>query len=110
MTNMQAVFGQDLASQVRDWAVSNAVDDMASTDSVLQQPSWNWHSVYPSPAVNSPYPLPITTMQNATSYSGSVTAGGAAYYKLGVAANASATFSLTQANAGNLQLVIVRTR
>jgi hypothetical protein len=110
MTNMQAVFGQDLAGQVRDWAVSNAVDDMASTDSPLQQPSWNWHSIYPSPAVNTPYPLPITTMQNATSYSGSVTAGGAAYYKLGVPANASATFSLSQANAGNLQLVIVRTR
>jgi hypothetical protein len=110
MTNMQAIFGQDLATQVRDWAVSNAVDDMASTDPALQQPSWNWHSVYPSPAVNTPYPLPITTMQNATSYSGSVTAGGAAYYKLGVPANASGTFSLSQANAGNLQLVIVRTR
>ncbi len=56
------------------------------------------------------YPLSITTMQNGVSYSGSVTAGGAAYYKLGVAANTSATFSLGQTNAGNLQLVIVRTR
>jgi hypothetical protein len=49
-------------------------------------------------------------MQNSVSYSGTVTAGGAAYYKLGVAANGSATFSLSQSNAGNLQLVIVRTR
>jgi hypothetical protein len=108
MTNMQAVFGSDLASQVRDWAVSNAVDDMVSTDSTLTQPSWNWHSVYPSNGI--PYPLSIATMQNGVSYSGSVTAGGAAYYKLGVAAGTSATFSLGQSNAGNLQLVIVRTR
>jgi hypothetical protein len=108
MTNMQAVFGQDLSSQVRDWAVSNAVDDLATTDPVLQQPSWNWHSVYP--ANGYAFPLGITAMQNGSSYSGSVTAGGAAYYKLGVAANTSATFTLSQANAGNLQLVIVRVR
>jgi hypothetical protein len=108
MPNMQGVFGSDLASQVRDWAVSNAVDDMVTTDATLTQPSWNWHSVYPSTGVT--YPLPITTMQNGVQYSGLVTAGGAAYYKIGVAANSSATFSLGQANAGNLQLVIVRTR
>jgi hypothetical protein len=108
MPNMQGVFGTDLASQVRDWAVSNAVDDMVTTDSTLTQPSWNWHSVYPS--TGSTYPLAITTMQDGVQYTGQVTAGGAAYYKLGVAANSSATFSLGQTSAGNLQLVIVRTR
>jgi hypothetical protein len=108
IANLQGVFGADLASQVRDWAVSNAVDDMVTTDPTLTQPSWNWHSVYPS--TGGVYPLSITTMQNGTQYSGLVTAGGAAYYKLGVAANTSATFSLSQANPGNLQLVIVRTR
>jgi hypothetical protein len=108
IANVQGVFGTDLATQVRDWAVSNAVDDMVTTDATLTQPSWNWHSVYPSNGTL--YPLSITTMQNGVSYSGAVTAGGAAYYKLGVAANSSATFSLSQANSGNLQLVIVRTR
>jgi hypothetical protein len=108
MPNMQGIFGTDLASQVRDWAVSNAVDDMVTTDATLTQPSWNWHSVYPS--TGTPYPLSITTIQNGVQYSGSVTAGGAAYYKLGVAANSSATFSLAQPSAGNLQLVIVRIR
>ncbi|MFL5607985.1 MAG: hypothetical protein ACJ8AD_16150 [Gemmatimonadaceae bacterium] len=106
--NLQGVFGSDLAGEVRDWAVSNAVDDMVTTETALTQPSWNWHSVYPSNGTV--YPLPITTMQNGSSYTGTVTAGGAAYYKLGVAANASATFSLAQTGAGNLQLVIVRTR
>jgi hypothetical protein len=59
------------------------------------------------------YPLTVTPMANATSYSGAVVAGGSAYYRLSVAANDSASISLggqSGAAGSNLQLVIVRTK
>jgi hypothetical protein len=109
MPNMQAVFGQDLAGQVRDWAVSNAVDDMATTDSPLQQPSWNWHSVYAT--LNGSYPLKVQAMTDGASSSGSVVAGGAAFFRLTVPPSGTANVSLGDASttATNLQLVVVRT-
>ena len=107
--NLNAVFGGALSTRVRDWAVSHASDDVVSTDESLQQPSWNWHSNYT--ALYGAYPLPIATLTNASAVSGSVTAGGAAYYRLAVPANTAAPLSLSQSSpGGNLQLVIVRTK
>jgi hypothetical protein len=114
--NLQSVFG-DLPPRVRDWSVSNAVDDAPSTSvsAELSQKSWNWHSIFGGiDAIAALYPLPVTAMTPATpSYSGAVVPGGSAYFTFAVPANGTATLTLSGqsgAAASNLQLVIVRTK
>ncbi|MEO6526552.1 MAG: hypothetical protein ABIP93_08005 [Gemmatimonadaceae bacterium] len=113
IANLKSVFGSELPPMIRDWAASLAVDDITGPAS-LQQKSWNWRSVYGGASgAAGLYPLQVTAMQPATSYNGAVVAGGAAYYKLSVPANGTATLSLagpSGAVASNLQLVIVRTK
>jgi hypothetical protein len=113
IANMAAVFGSDVAGLVRDWSVSNAVDDVAAPATQYQQRSWNWHSIYPGLSTNATYPLAVTTITGNTTNPGTVVAGGAAYYKITVPANGTTTVSLgapTGATNPNLQLVIVRTK
>ncbi|MBW8770703.1 MAG: hypothetical protein JF589_13175 [Gemmatimonadetes bacterium] len=113
--NLQSVFGTDVASLVRDWSASQAVDDVQGVAAELQQKSWNWRSIFggvtASPAL---YPLSVTHMAASTpSYAGSVVPGGSAFFDFTVAANDTATFTLdgqAGAPASNLQLVIVRTQ
>ena len=110
--NLAAAVG-DLPGMVRDWNVSHAIDDVAAPATQYQQRSWNWHSIYPAlttPA--SPYPLFIQTLATPSSLTGTVAAGGAAYYKVSVPANASATFTLNTGTTPVLttQLVVVRTK
>jgi hypothetical protein len=107
--NLSAVYGAALPVAVRDWSASNAVDDVAVTPE-LQQPSWNWHSLYTT--LSGSYPLKVQTMTNGTANSASVVAGGASFYRLTVPAEGTANVSLADqsATATNLQLVVVRTR
>ena len=111
IANLSSVF-TDLPSVVRDWNVSHAVDDVAAPSTQYQQRSWNWHSIFPGLTVPaSSYPLfaqPLSTSAVVTD--ASVSAGGAAFYKVTVPANGAATFTLntgTTPNA-NVQLVVVR--
>jgi hypothetical protein len=109
MANLQAVFGKDTPSQVRDWAVSHAADDLAATAPALQQASWNWRSIFTF--LYGAYPLQVPPMQDGASYSGRIVAGGAAYYQFSVPSGSSATLTLGGASrtAGSrLQLVVVR--
>lgn len=109
-SNLKAVFGDGIQTKVRDWSVSHAVDDVV-TAPALQQPSWNWRSIYTT--LYGGYPLAVQPMTNGTSYSGAVVAGGATFFRLAVPASANATISLggQSGSAGsNLQLVIVRIR
>ncbi|HEV7993960.1 MAG TPA: hypothetical protein VGP25_19180 [Gemmatimonadaceae bacterium] len=112
--NLQSVYGRDLVSMIRDWQVSLATDDFAATGPELQQRSWNWRYVFAgSEGVSVFYPLKVTPMTTATSYTGTVVAGGSSYYRLSVPANSTATLSLggqSGAAGSNLQLVIVRTK
>lgn len=111
LDNVKAVYGADLVGALRDWSVSHAVDDVAATAPELQQPSWNWHSLYP--ALQSAYPLAIQTLVDGAPTSGTVVAGGASFFKFGIPAGATATLSLTDPSSSattNLQLVVVRTR
>jgi hypothetical protein len=112
--NLQSVFG-DVAPRVRDWSVSNAIDDAPSAPADLSQKSWNWHSIFGGiDGIAALYPLPVTAMSPATpTYSGAVVPGGSAYFTFTVPANGTATLSLggqSGAAASNLQLVIVRTK
>jgi len=109
LTNLQNVFGKDTPGQLRDWATSHAVDDVAATSAALQQASWDWHSIYAT--LYTRYPLQLTPLVEGTSYSGSIVAGGAAYYRFSVPADGSATLSLggaSRAAGSHIQLVVVR--
>jgi hypothetical protein len=112
--NLQSVFGKDVTSLIRDWMVSIGTDDFAATGPELQQRSWNWRYIFAgSEGVSVFYPLTVTPMASSTSYTGAVSAGGSAYYRLSVAANDSASITLggqSGAAGSNLQLVIVRTK
>jgi hypothetical protein len=113
IANVQKVFGSTFPSDVRDWNVSHAVDDVSPVPAELTQPSWNWHSIFPPLYSGALYPLKFQVMTDGTSYGGSVVGGGAAFYKLAVPANGSATLTLggQSASAGShLQLVVVRTQ
>jgi len=113
LANAQAVFGNAFVPGVRDWNVSHAVDDVAPVPAELSQPSWNWHSIFPVLYQNQPYPLKVTAMTNGTPYTGSVTAGGAAYYRASVPAGTSATITLggqSESAGSHMQLVVVRTQ
>ena len=109
--NLTAVYGGDLRGVVRDWNASNAVDDAVSASAELQQPSWNWHSIYGT--LNGGYPLNVAALTDGGAAAGSIVGGGAAYYRLGVPAGGSASLVLSGPSATaatNLQLVLVRTR
>ena len=113
IANLTSVF-TDVPGFVRDWNVSHAIDDVAAPSTQYQQRSWNWHSIFPQQNVlTTSYPLfaqPLSTSAVVTD--ASVSAGGAAFYKVTVPANGAATFTLntgTTPNA-NVQLVVVRTK
>ncbi len=112
MPNLSAAIGGEVAGFVRDWSVSHAVDDVAAPATQYQQRSWNWHSIFPGLG-GGPYPLLIPAISGSASLTGSVVAGGAAYYRINVPANRTTTVSLgapAGATNPNLQLVIVRTK
>ncbi|MDB4898557.1 MAG: Peptidase hyicolysin [Gemmatimonadetes bacterium] len=113
LPNVASVFGVTVGSTLRDWSVSNEVDDVAGTAREYQQLSWDWHNVFScignSATCTNPYPLVIQVMANNSTYTGRDAAGGASYYRAGVAAGTTATLTFTDASA-SLQLVAVRTR
>lgn len=111
--NLQAVLGNNLSAYVRDWNVSHAVDDIAQPGTNFQQRSWNWRSIYAAlGAGGNAYPLLVSTLSNDSTASGSVVSGGAAYYRIAVPANGTATLTLGASGTVNvnLQLVAVRTK
>jgi hypothetical protein len=109
MENLQNVFGKDMPTKIREWATSHAVDDVAPTTAQLQQPSWNWHSIYS--VLFGGYPLQLPSLVEGTTYSGSIVAGGAAYYRFSVPSGGTATLTLggaSRATGSHIQLVVVR--
>lgn len=113
LTNLQSVIG-DVASFMRDWSVSHAVDDVAALNTQYQQRSWNFHSIYQAlGSGGNPYPLDVSRLTNNASAAGTVISGGAAYYQLSLPANASVTVNLSASGGAvnnALQLIAVRTK
>ena len=111
--NLRQVFGANVGAMLRDWSVSNYTDDIVSGISIdFTQPSWNWHSIFPALASGAGYPLATAGLSTAGA-AGTVVPGGAAYYRFAVAANATASLTLTPAAGGAgapLQGVVVRIR
>ena len=113
IANLRTVFGANLGSMLRDWSVSNYTDDaVLGLAADFTQPSWNWRTIYPALGSNSAYPLKLSSLVGATT-AGSVIPGGAAYYRLSVAANATGTITLSTSSGvstGPLQGTLVRLR
>jgi hypothetical protein len=115
VVNVRSTLGIDVGNTVRDWSVSNQVDDAASGIAPeYLQPSWNWHSIYPSVSGTSgTYPLVVSALPNGTTLAGSVIGGGAGYFRFTAPIGGSSTVTiadLSGASASKLQLVVVRTR
>jgi hypothetical protein len=106
LANLRQVFGANIGAWLRDWAVSNYTDDVVSGESVdFTQPSWNWHSIYPALGTGGPYPLKVTGLTTSGA-SGLVIPGGTTYYRFSVAANATASITLTSASGGPFGVVV----
>ncbi len=111
--NLQGVFGQDLLTPTRDWAVAHYTDDAVFR--ILDQythPSWHFRSLIP--IINTPdQTYPLQTLSLTSQQQVSLVNGGAAYLRLGVAAGSSSTVTFS-VNGGappaSLKLVIVRTK
>lgn len=113
VTNLSSLI-TDFPGALRDWNVSHAIDDVAAPSTQYQQRSWNFHSIFPGLTVPaSPYPLTVQQMStNAAVANATVSAGGAAYYKVAVPAGSGANFTLSTGAAPvqTVQLVVVRTK
>jgi len=105
--NLTSVFGGDIATSARDWALSVLTDDLVAT-SLYTQPSWNYRSIYPAMGITS---FPLATLSPAADAPTSVTldGGGAAYLRFVVAQGQKATIAWsTLPSTVSLSLVRVR--
>lgn len=112
MTNLRAEFGQDIQGATRDWAVANYVDDaVTGLPSQYAHPSWNFRSVLPILSSNTAFPLQTQSLAGSSTVT--LINGGAAYYRLGVAASTTSVVSFTVNGTvppANLKLVVIRTK
>jgi hypothetical protein len=84
------VFGADLTSLFRDWAVAHVTDDVPNVPTEWQHPSWQFKSVYTyiysrTPTPNVGYPLATIPLGDATPASVSLNGGAAAYLRFSIA-------------------------
>lgn len=87
MDNLTSVLGPQVLDWVVDWNVANYTDDAFTVDARFTQPSWNHRSILPrlrGGSSTGAYPLATVEVQNATPTTVTVTAGGAAYLRLGI--------------------------
>jgi hypothetical protein len=108
IANLGAVFGSDLAARVRDWNVSHYTDDLvAGAASEYQQPSWNYHDIFPGLQGGGAYPLKVTSLET-TGASGSLIGGAAAYYRFSIPAGTTANITLSAPGPVSARVVRVR--
>jgi hypothetical protein len=114
LTNLYDHIGADARLLMRDWAMSNYLDDLVPTESRYAQPSWNIRQV---PGFSSPLTFQLAS-QGTTPHNPSVTynlrAMGSAFVRFGVGANQEGYVGATGANNTSLPrgvlLAIVRTK
>jgi hypothetical protein len=113
--NLQAVFGANAVSMVRDWTVSVYSDDyIAGVLPVYTQPSWNFRTAYPaSPASPRPYPLvdAVRTLSNDVTQIAPLRGGSGAFYRFAVVAGKEAALRVSVSGTvppATVQATIVR--
>ena len=106
LANLRNVFGADVASVFRDWAVANVADDVTGVGNEWQHPSWNFRSMYTFiPNIKS-YPLAWVTVGDNAPLNLTLNGGGAAYIRFSIAANQVGSVKwLTQSNGIAMALV-----
>jgi hypothetical protein len=109
VTNLKAVFGNDLEARVRDWNISHYTDDFVSgVPAELTQSSWNFHNFFTGiTSGGGVYPLKVDPL---TSAGGTHTliGGAAAYYRFSIPAGSTANLTLT--TQGPLSARVIRVR
>jgi hypothetical protein len=87
ISNLSAVFGNDLPARVRDWSIAHYTDDLVTgVATEFTHPSWNFHSIYPAlSGSGNTYPLKVDPM-TAAGVSGNLIGGAAAYYRFSIPA------------------------
>jgi hypothetical protein len=84
LPNLTRVFGLDLISWVRDWAIANYADDfVAGVPTVGTNPSWEFRSIV-SAENNGNFPLESGQIDNASITSMAIRDGASAYLRFGV--------------------------
>lgn len=97
---LRSVFGTDLTSLFRDWAISHVTDDVPGVASEWQHPSWNFRSMYGYiPSVKG-YPLATTTVGDNAPLTVSVNGGSVAYVRFTVAAGATSSVHWSTTSSG----------
>jgi hypothetical protein len=116
IANLSAVFGSDVLLQMRDWAVSNYVDDLTGVTAFFQQPSWNSRSV--ETFVNNggfvngtTFPLKVQSLVSLPILV-TLADGGAAYLRFGVGNGSigGATVTASGTLPQTLSITVVRTK
>jgi hypothetical protein len=86
METLEFALGTDPAPLFRDWATAMLLDDVPGVDARYQFPSWNLRSIFAMPSVLGGYPLRTTPLSDGRTTTTTLSAGGAAYLRFGVAA------------------------
>ncbi len=111
MANLQAEFGSLVSGAIRDWAVANYVDDaVTNVPQTYTHPSWNFRSAMSMPGVQ-PYAIQTRTLLSPQTFT--IEDGGAAYYRLGIAASTTSVVTFTVDSTvppASLKLVLIRTK
>lgn len=91
--NLMSVFGSNLSSVFRDWAIANVTDDVPGVAAEWQQPSWNFRSMWVRLTNTSTksYPLSTATVGDGAPVSLSLKGGSAAYVRFTVGAGQTAS-------------------
>jgi hypothetical protein len=112
LNNLGEVLGSDPIPWVRDWITSVYTDDALPTAPTLQQPSWNFRSVY-GELLRPSYPLATVRLAATGSAMVPLTAGGGAYMRVGARAGQVLPVNIASGGAlppAALSVTVVRTR
>lgn len=106
LANLRNVFGSDLTPLFRDWATSFILDDVTGVASRYSFRSWNIPSISSALTDAGTYPLATQSLVSGVAKSVSVSGGGVAYLRFGVASGGVGSLSWTAPAA--VQTTVVR--
>jgi hypothetical protein len=105
LANLQRVLGPTLGDQLRDWSTSVLTDDLGGFGATVQQPSWNFRSIYAT-LVPGNFPLATTTLTT-SGVAVTLSGGASSYLRFAVLPNTSAGVAWNGA-ASTTQVSLVR--
>jgi hypothetical protein len=109
ISNLSAVFGNDLPARVRDWNIAHYTDDLVAGSPVeFTHPSWNFHNIYPAlSGSGNTYPLKVDPLPSAGA-TGTLIGGAAAYYRFSIPAGTTANLTMTAPGPVSARVIRVR--